>query len=143
MHVLLVERSPDFRRLLRYLLERRGARVTERSPETLDIRHEPMGYDVVLFDPTQRAIRRERWLFGVKPDPKRTRLVALCPPGVDLSLAPREIDAAVRLPVSASVLWEAITGGGAEARRQARALPAWLQSSVPLPAAALPSRISF
>ena len=110
--VLVVERKHELRRLLGDLLRRKGLDVTEQCPETTDLLHGACPYDAVVFNADQKAMRRHRWLFGVKPSPRQTRLVALHETAPDslTRAAQQGVDATLPYPFSVTELVNAVLG---------------------------------
>jgi hypothetical protein len=111
--VLLLERQESLRHALRDLLRRKGLDVTASVPDGVDLMEAGCCWDAVVFNPSQRRLRRQRWLFGYRPARGRTRLVAMCGEegaGTAPHYARHEVDATLPYPLSVSALVSAILG---------------------------------
>jgi len=112
--VLLLEQQSALRSTLRDLLRRRGLDVTAQAPEGIpagaDLFQSPCPWDAVVFNATQRPVRRKRWLFGYRPARGQTRLVALCDQDPPPLYERHEVDVTLPYPLSVSALVNAILG---------------------------------
>ncbi len=130
--VLVLERQSALRRALRDLLRRQGLEVTAGTPESVDLQSGDCPWDAVVFNATQRSVRRQRWLFGYRPDPQQTRLVALHEGGPPPAYERYEVDAMLPYPFTVSRLMNAILG---QERQPVRPSPSRVTPATPRSAA--------